>query len=143
MFFSRTIKHLLVCLLVIGLLAKTTGMVGFAQSARAHGDPSGLEVTSASACPGGGTQVNDETSMPGFETGKDVCNPRLDDPPYWRTKRSRGLNVKLILPPPVVGTTGVVPSLVGSQILHDHFPSSPPSRISETILLHRTVVLLV
>ena len=63
--------------------------------------------------------------------------------PHWRSQRNRVLTAMLVLPPLAADQIAVPLALVASRVPSGQFPSPSPPRIPETILLHRTVVLLI
>jgi hypothetical protein len=146
MSFRRIVNQLLACLLIIGFLASSASAFNHAWCVSANGEHSILEFAPTGDCSQGDCPPTAEDSAtPGFKADRDGFGPCLDvsSPPHWRSKRSRVLSAKLVLPPPAADQVVATLSLANSRVLSGQFPSPPPPRIPDAILLHRTVVLLI
>lgn len=146
MFFRRIINQLLVCLLVIGLLNNSASALNHACSVSADGEHSILEFAPSFDCSQDDcVPTAEDVVTPGFKAGTDGFGscPDACSPPHWRSKRSRVLNAKLVLPPPAVDQAVATLSLVNSWVLSGQFPSPPSPRIPDAIRFQRTVVLLI
>lgn len=146
MSFHRIIKQLLLGLLIIGLLASSASAFNHAWCVSADDEHSLLEFVPSFDCSlDDCVPTAEDVETPGFIAGTDgpgSC-PDACSPPHWRSKRSRVLNAKLVLPPPAADQVVATLSLLNSRVLSRQFSSPPPPRIPDAILLHRTVVLLI
>jgi len=146
MSFRRIINQLLVCLLIIGFLASSASAINHVWCVSANGEQTILEFAPTGDCSQDDCiPTAEDVATHGFIAGRDGFGPCLDvsSPTHLRSKRSRVLNAKLVLPTPAADQVVATLSLVNSRVLSGQFPSPPPPRIPDAILLHRTVVLLI
>lgn len=130
-------------LVILTLCLLTAGHVnpGHARCLDRDGQAGFIPATSVVCCP---EAASPAVVAPPAQTccGDKPC-PDLSSHPQWRSKRSRVLNAKLLSPAPAAGLIVAPLALVGGRDLRGQFPAPSRPRIPETILLHRTVVLLI
>jgi len=147
MSFWRVINQLLACLLIIGLLASSTGASSYVWCVSADGDHAALEFVPSGDC----SQDDCAPAADGIAVSTieadtaDGCGPCLDvsSAHQWNVSRSRAgdfsVDLPAILPLVVLDVFNPLPE----RLINPHRLLDPPPRIPDQILHHRTTVLLI
>lgn len=143
---SRRLHSLpLLCVLLLCLLTSPARSFGYVWCLSADGHAE-LETAVAGDC--ARTPAIPAAAGPPALTlvgETDDCGPCLDISPalQWTSTRSRDDAAGSVLPMPPAAVAGVAPDHLHRQLLTNGLVPDPPPRLSELILQHRTVVLLI
>jgi hypothetical protein len=140
----RRLHHLpLLCVLLVSLLSSPVGSLGYVWCVGADGQAT-LEIAAAGDCSMDSPALRADDS-PALTAGPDDCGPCHDisSTPRWSSVRTRNLDTPVSPPAGQAAVIATTDLSLSGQLLINLFPVEPPPRVSEPILQHRTIVLLI
>jgi hypothetical protein len=144
--FIRRLHNLpILCLLILCLLTSPSVSFGYVWCVSADGHATLEEAVAGDCGLDNPPLAAGGTSLPSLAASGDDCGPCLDVSPsrQWGSPRGRQNETPVSIPAEFAQVAVVAQTPLPGRLQTNHFVANPILRTPETILSHRTIVLLI